>query len=468
MAEKSQVRVRFAPSPTGFLHVGGARTALFNWLYARSQGGTFLLRIEDTDRERSEDRFTADILASLEWLGFTPDEEPIYQSHRFDRYRALAQQLLAENKAYWCSCTPAELDAVRAQCEKEKKPFRYPGTCKEKKLVGGPGQVLRVANPKTGATPFTDLIRGPISFANSDLDDWVCLRADGAPTYNFTVVVDDHDQKVSHVLRGDDHINNTPKQILLYQAFGWTPPHFAHLPMILGTDKTKLSKRHGAASTLEYRRMGFLPDALVNFLVRLGWSHGDQEVFTRKELIEFFGLDKIGKAAAVFNPEKLQWLSGHYLRDTPAEELRSHVDKYFADESAFLRSVDTASVLTGIGMIQGKVKNLVELIEQLKVLFGADPSYDVTTLPAEDRQKLRGFLETARAAYGTLPFEAASLEAATRAIADKAGVKLTPVAQAVRYAMTGGKVSPGLFEMLVTMGKDRVLRRMDAALGALK
>jgi len=461
-------RVRFAPSPTGFLHVGGARTALFNWLYAKATGGKFLLRIEDTDRERSKSEFTDDIMASLKWLGFEWDEEPVYQSARFDRYTAVANDLIARGEAYRCECTPAQLDAIREKCVKEKRPFRYPGTCREKKGLPETTTVVRVKTPDRGETGFNDLIRGPIQMNNHDIDNWVILRADGSPTYNFSVVIDDHDLGITHVLRGDDHINNTPKQILLYQLLGFPVPHFAHLPMILGTDRTKLSKRHGAASTLEYQKMGYLPEAMINFLVRLGWSHGDQEIFTIDELKKYFSLEKIGKANAVFNPEKLNWMSGMIMKDFPVAKMREYLRKYFSPEIAFTKGVSVADFDAGLLITQSKTKNILELIEQLKCLFGEDPGYDVSLLKPEDAEKYQTFLAALEPVLVGSDFTKADLEPKVRAEAEKLGQKLTPLAQALRFAVTGGKISPGLFEMLEVQGKDTVLRRVKNALGALK
>lgn len=459
-------RVRFAPSPTGFLHIGGARTALFNWLFARATGGKFLLRIEDTDRERSEDRFTADIMGSLKWLGMDWDEEPIYQSKRIDRHVQLAEELVAKRLAYRCDCTPETLDAIRAQCEKDKRPFRYPGTCREKKVTSS-NAVVRVKVPATGETRFKDLIRGEIGFQNKDIDDWVILRGTGAPTYNFSVVIDDYDMKITHVLRGDDHINNTPKQILLYQSLGFAVPNFAHLPMILGADRTKLSKRHGAASTLEYRSMGYLPLSIVNFLARLGWSHGDQEIFTLEELKKHFSLDKIGKSNAIFNQDKLNWVSGHFMRETKASELQAYLREHFSEQLAFAKGVDDARLGRGISIIQAKVKTILELIDQLKCLFGEDPQYSVETIKGEDRTRMHDILSEVSGLFEGASFAAPELESSVRAAADKRGLKLSPFAQALRFAVTGGKISPGLFEMLEVQGKDVVLRRMKNAIRAL-
>ncbi len=455
-------RVRFAPSPTGFLHIGGARTALFNWLFAQATGGKFLLRIEDTDTERSESRFTEDILESLRWLGLKWDEEPVYQSHRFDRHREVAADLMKKGLAYRCECTPAQLDAVRAQCQADKKPFRYPGTCRNKQLTAE-GTVIRVHVPNEGETSFTDIIRGPITFKNSEIDDWVILRGNQVPTYNFAVVIDDHDLKITHVLRGEDHINNTPKQILLYKQLGFSVPRFAHLPMILGQDKAKLSKRHGAASTLEYRGMGFLPIALINFLVRLGWSHGDQEIFTMAELKAFFAIDRINKANAVFSLDKLTWTGGKMMEIVTAAELFDYVNQYFADSVAFLNEYPRDQVEEGIRIIQAKVKNVLDLIEQLNCLFGADPVHDLGSLKPGEGPGIVQTLREVEPILAQSDFSKADLEAKLREYATGKGIKLTPVAQAVRFAVTGGKVSPGLFEMLAVQGKERVLRRVKAA-----
>lgn len=453
------VRVRFAPSPTGFLHIGGARTALFNWLYARSQGGKFLLRIEDTDLERSEERFTDDIKASLKWLGLDWDEEPVFQSKRFDRYRQVVDEMIEKKLAYRCECTPAQLDAIRAKCVEAKRPFRYPGTCRDKGVTNK-DTVVRVRVPDEGETRFVDQIRGEIGFANRDIDDWVVMRPSGAPTYNFSVVIDDSDQRITHVLRGDDHINNTPKQILLYQALGLEVPAFAHLPMILGPDRAKLSKRHGAASTLEYRSMGYLPEGLICFLVRLGWSHGDQEIFTVDELIKLFSLASIGKANAVFSPDKLNWVSGQVLARTETARLAEYLKTYFAEQIAFVGSEDMARLEGGIGIIKDKVKNVNELIEQLRCLFDVDPTYEAPGLAKQKAAGAGALVPGLLEVLNTSDFTHSDLEAKVRGMVEEAGIKFPQAAQVLRFAMTGGKVSPGLFEMMESQGKERVIRRL--------
>lgn len=459
------IRVRFAPSPTGFLHIGGARTALFNWLFARANGGKFLLRIEDTDRERSEERFTADILESLRWLGLDWDEEPVYQSKRLARHKEMAKVLLAKGLAYGCECRPEDLEKVKAQCAQEKRPYRYPGTCRTKGLSDG--YALRVRVPDEGETGFNDLIRGEIKVPNKDIEDWVICRSDGNPTYNFVVVVDDHDQGITHVLRGEDHINNTPKQKLLFEAFGWTPPAYAHLPMILGRDKAKLSKRHGAASTLEYRAMGYLPSAMVNFLVRLGWSHGDEEIFTPEQLTKVFSIEHVGKANAIFNVEKLEWISGVHLRDARPDFLVDYLLRYFEDKMPWAGKVDRERLKSGVVVSQGKVKTLLELIDQLDCLFGEDPRHDVSKLGQSERAFGVSVLKGVAAAVQGSDFSIEDLEKRVRAYSDSLGEKFGKVAKEVRFALTGGRVSPGLFEMMSVQGKETVSRRIDQALKAL-
>jgi glutamyl-tRNA synthetase len=439
---------------------------LFNWLFAKATGGKFLLRIEDTDTERSEPKFTEDILGSLKWMGIEYDEPLVHQSTRFDIYKETAEKLIADNHAYRCDCTPAQLDAIRAKCQAEKRPFRYPGICRDKKLTT-PGTVVRIRVPSTGETAFEDVIRGHIAFRHQELDDWVILRGNGSPTYNFCVVIDDHAMAITHVLRGEDHINNTPKQILLYQTLGYEVPKFAHLPMILGADRSKLSKRHGAASTLEYRNMGFLPIALINFLVRLGWSHGDQEIFTIEELQKVFNIEHIGKANAVFSLEKLTWMGGKMMEIVPSAELYDYLSMYFKPALVFMDGVPRPAVEAGIGIIQGKVKNVLDLIEQLGCLFGADPAFDLTTLKAGEAPAVRELLTAVLPHLEASSFTKEDLESRFRLLAAERGIKLVPIAQAVRFGVTGGKVSPGLFEMLVIQGKERVVRRVKAATVAL-
>ena len=326
----TSVRTRFAPSPTGYLHIGGARTALFNYLFARHHGGKFILRIEDTDRERSTTEAIEAILQALRWLQLDWDEGPFYQTQRFPLYRERIQKLLAEGRAYPCVCTPEELEAKRQAAQREKRKPAYDGTCRPKKgaippLPKDKPYAVRFRSPQTGTTVVDDAVKGRVVFENRELDDLIIARSDGTPTYNFCVVVDDIDMGITHIIRGDDHLSNTPRQILLYQALGHVPPQFAHVPLILGLDKARLSKRHGATSVTAYRDMGYFPAALVNYLVRLGWSHGDQEIFSREELIEKFTLEEVGKSAGAFNPEKLVWVNFYYMKTRPLSQLAEEI-----------------------------------------------------------------------------------------------------------------------------------------------
>ena len=361
-----EIRTRFAPSPTGFLHIGGARTALFSWLYARHLGGKFVLRIEDTDQERSTDESTKAILDAMSWLGLNWDEGPYFQAQRVDLHRQMVQKLIDEGKAYFCICTSEELEAKRKQALATGRKPKYDGTCRDKKLSKSEGSVVRFRGAQTGATVVEDLIKGNISFNNDELDDLIIERGDGYPTYNFAVVIDDAMMKITHVIRGDDHVNNTPRQILMYQALGFDVPKFAHVPMILGADKARLSKRHGATSVMAYKEMGFLPESLINYLVRLGWAHGDQEIFSLPELVNLFSLESVGKSPAVFNPEKLLWLNAHYIKEASPEIIYEEMKPLWPasvnkDDADFVRKV--------IADLQPRSKTLVELAATL----GSEP-----------------------------------------------------------------------------------------------
>ena len=358
-----QVILRFAPSPTGFLHIGGARTALFNWLLARNQGGKFILRIEDTDQVRSTKESIDAILDSMTWLGLDWDEGPIYQTDRLSIYREHVDRLLREGKAYPCYCTPEELEERRQLALKEKRKPKYDGHCRNLRgPIPGRTPAIRFQAPQAGKTVLHDLIKGTIEFDNLEMDDLVILRSDGWPTYNFSAVIDDATMGITHVIRGDDHVNNTPRQILLYQALGYPLPQFAHVPMILGADKARLSKRHGATSVMAYKEMGYLPQALVNYLVRLGWSYGDQEVFTKEELIQKFSLENVGKSAAVFNAEKLLWLSGVYIRQEKAETLAELLLPFLQARGLIPRS--SAWLIEVVKTLQERSKTLVEMADQ--------------------------------------------------------------------------------------------------------
>ena len=459
-------RTRFAPSPSGYLHIGGARTALFNYLYARRHGGTFVLRVEDTDRERSTDASIAAILESLEWLRITWDEGPFFQSRRTATYVAEAERLLAAGKAYRCFCTSEELDAKRqAALAAGRKPV-YDGTCRALPPGDGGGRphTVRFRGPKDGETVVDDIVKGRVVFQNVELDDLIILRTDGTPTYNFCVVVDDAEMRISHVLRGDDHLANTPRQILLYQALGAALPAFGHVPLILGPDKSRLSKRHGAMAVTAYRDMGFLPDAVCNYLVRLGWSHGDQEIFSRAELIEKFNLEAIGKSAGIFDYEKMLWLSAHYLREMPPAELAAAARPFIAQAGLTVPG-DDAWLAKALATLRERAKTLVDLVEQAHFYLSdhvtLDPAAAVKFLRPEIVPAL-GALRDACAALREWNVEA--IERAFHEVIARHDLKLGKLAQPVRVAVTGTAASPGIFEVLDVLGRERTLARLDAAL----
>lgn len=463
----SKLRVRFAPSPTGYLHIGGARTALFNYLLARREGGTFVLRIEDTDLERSSQESVDAILQAMEWLGLDYDEGPYYQTDRFDLYQEKIDQLIAEGKAYRCYCTPEELEARRQQAMLEKRKPKYDGTCRDRadQPVDRP-HVVRFRAPQEGETAFTDLIKGPISFANDELDDLIIRRTDGSPTYNFVVVIDDATMDINLVLRGDDHINNTPRQIQLYQALGYPVPQFAHVPMILGSDKTRLSKRHGATSVMAYRDQGYLPEALVNYLVRLGWSHGDQEIFSMDELVSLFSLDQVGRSASVFNPEKLLWLNAHYIKTGDPERLALLMAEKLGEQNISVENgPDPVAVVRSL---QERARTIVELAEGARFFYLEQVEYD-----EKDRAKLltpaqKGLFERLRTLFaGEQDFTAAPLKQAFGRLLEELDLGFGKAAQPLRVAMTGSRGGPDLFELIEILGRDRVLARIDQALDSL-
>jgi len=467
-----KIRVRFAPSPTGHLHIGGARTALFNYLLARHQSGAFILRIEDTDRSRSTDEFIEAIIEGMKWLGLEWDEGPFRQTDRFDVYRGYIDKLLKEGKAYYCFCTQEELEARRKEAAAKGLPQKYDGRCREKiqdaryKMQDG-NTAVRFKMPQEGQTVVDDLIRGTVLFDNAQLDDLIILRSDGTPTYNFTVVVDDVDMNITHVIRGDDHLNNTPKQIHIYKALGYEIPQFAHLPMILGADKTRLSKRHGATSVMAYYEMGYLPDALVNYLVRLGWSSGDQEIFTRKELIEKFSFEHVGKAAAVFNPEKLLWLNSQYIINTPAEKLAELVMPFLIKDKIISsgQELNMEWLSKAINTLKERAKTLVELATSLRYYIAEEVEYNEKAKEKFLNEKSRELLSELKNTLTSLTeFSHEELEKAFKAVTEKHGVKLKDLAQPVRVAMTGGTESPGIFEVLEVLGKEKTLKRLDKAI----
>ncbi len=466
------VRVRFAPSPTGFLHIGGARTALFNWLYARHHNGTFILRIEDTDRTRSTEEYIEAIVEGMKWIGLDWDEGPFRQTDRFDVYRSYVARMVEEGKAYHCYCSPEELEARRQEALAQGKSPKYDGRCRNlTEPLPGRTPAVRFRMPQEGYTVVDDMIRGKVEFENSQLDDLIILRSDGTPTYNFTVVVDDVDMGITHVIRGDDHLNNTPKQMQLYSAFGYPMPKFAHLPMILGADKTRLSKRHGATSVMAYYEMGYLPDALINYLVRLGWSYGDQEVFTREELTKYFTFENVGKAPAVFNPEKLLWLNQQYIIASTQERLAELVVPFLVKENIIAdgQQLDMSWLSVAVKTLQERAKTLVELAKSLRYYIVEYVEYDEKARNKFLNEKSLPLLKDLKAGLGSLSeFSHQGLEMLFKAIIGKHAVKLGALAQPVRVAMTGGTESPGIFEVLEVVGKEKTIRRLDKAIEAIE
>ncbi len=462
------VKVRFAPSPTGHLHIGGARTALFNWLFARRHKGTFVLRIEDTDTSRSTDEYIEAIIKGMEWLGLQWDEGPFRQTARFDIYRNYVDKLLKAGKAYYCYCTPEELEQRRQEALAQGRTPKYDNRCRRlKEPVPGRAAAVRFMMPQEGRTIVNDLIKGTIEFENNILEDMVILRSDGSPTYNFVVVVDDIDMQITHVIRGDDHVNNTPKQIHIYKAFGWEVPEFAHLPMILGADKARLSKRHGATSVMAYQDMGYLPDALVNYLVRLGWAYGDQEVFTREELVNYFSLESVGKSAAVFNPEKLIWLNSQYINRSAPGYLAEAVIPFLIREGIITEGsqLDMQWLSKAILSLKERARTLVELAHSLRYYIldsiEIDPKAGDKFLKPEN---IRLLSELHELLSGTSDFTATEIEKAFISLAESHELKLGAIAQPARVAITGTTASPGIFEVMEVVGKEKVLRRLSQAI----
>ncbi len=466
------VRVRFAPSPTGHLHIGGARTALFNWLYAKHNKGTFILRIEDTDRTRSTEEYIDAIIEGMKWLDLDWDEGPYRQTDRFDVYRRYTEKLLNEGKAYYCYCLPEELEQRRQEALVQGKSPKYDGRCRNlQDPIPGKNPAVRFRMPQEGETAVNDLIKGKTVFDNAYLDDLIIMRSDGTPTYNFTVVVDDVDMNITHVIRGDDHLNNTPKQIHIYNALGYEVPLFAHLPMILGADKTRLSKRHGAVSVMAYKEMGYLPDALVNYLVRLGWSYGDQEIFTRDELIQYFSFDKVGKSAAVFNPEKLLWLNSQYIINSSAEELAEMVVPFLIKEKVISegQTLDKEWLSKAIDTQKERSRTLIELANSLRYYISEDVEYnEKAKIKFLNEKSLPYLIELKDSLVSISDFSALEIEKVFTSIIEKHGIKLGNLAQPVRVAMTGKTESPGIFEVLEIVGKEMTLKRLEKAIKTIE
>jgi glutamyl-tRNA synthetase len=460
-----KVVTRFAPSPTGYLHIGGARTALFNWLFARHHGGTFLLRIEDTDRERSTQDAVDKIFEGLTWLGLDWDGEPVMQFARMQRHAEVAYRMLAEGKAYHCYCSPEELEEMRNRAKSEGRPMRYDGRWRDRDPKDAPigvKPVVRFKAPQTGSTVIKDHVQGDVTFQNEQLDDLIILRSDGTPTYNLSVVVDDHDMGVTHIIRGDDHLTNAARQTQLYLAAGFAVPEFAHIPLIHGADGAKLSKRHGALGTEAYADMGYLPATMRNYLLRLGWSHGDDEIISTEQAIDWFGLDHVGRSPARFDFVKLNNLNGHYIRSTPDYDLLQAALPFIAKRAG--RTPDTieqARIMAILPAVKERAKDLNELAEGVMFLFAARPIAPDAAAQKhlDDAARLR--LKKLAVALADLnDWTAAAAEACVRQLAEAEQVKLGQLAQPLRAALTGRTVSPPIFDVLAVLGRDEALARL--------
>lgn len=463
----SQVRVRFAPSPTGYLHIGGVRTALFNWLYARRHHGTFILRIEDTDQSRSTEEAITAILEGMRWVGLDWDEGPYRQTERMELYRDHAMRLFANGQAYWCVCTAEELEERRKEALAKGLQPRYDGRCRERGIVNPTGEAaLRFRAPQEGQTVIEDLVKGRVVFDNAVLDDLIILRSNGYPTYNFSVVVDDALMGITHVVRGDDHLTNTPRQVPIFQALGFHVPQFGHLSMILGSDKARLSKRHGATSVLAYRDMGYLPEAMLNYLVRLGWSFGDQEVFSLQEMIEKFSFDNVQKSSAVFNPEKLLWLNAQYIKQSEpkrvAEQLQPFLERAGVGAEAAGKSGEWMERL--VLAFRERSQTLEEMAKAAIPYLQADIQMDEAAAKKFLTPAIAPLLERLADRFAAVPdFDKEGLEAAFKNVIAEAGIKMGELAQPVRVALTGRTASPGLFEVIDLLGRDRTLERLRHA-----
>lgn len=459
LGSSSPVRVRFAPSPTGHLHIGSFRTALFNWLFARHNKGIFLVRIEDTDRERSQQEYVQSITQALDWVQLHPDEPVVVQSERLAEHERILEKLLKEGKAYKCFCTQQEI-VKRAG---DSAFISYDGLCRTADQNTQKPYVVRFKLPEITEVSFDDLIRGTITIAADQLDDFIIARSDGRPMYNFVVVVDDNAMAITHVIRGEDHISNTPKQILLYQACGYTVPKFAHIPLILGPSGDRLSKRDGATSALAYKKMGYLPDALVNYLVRLGWSHGDQEVFSREQLIEFFTLDSVGKKGSIFDIDKLNWMNGVYMRERSAKELISYITSELdADLIKTLSGWDSVQIERVVDLFKERVHTLVELMEAVKRLHDGPAQYGQADLEKwiepQTKEYIGELIEVLKVHEDS---SIDVLQDAVKALAKKLGIKLVKLAQPTRIALIGSSAGPGVFDMLAVVGAQQTIARLS-------
>ena len=464
-------KTRFAPSPTGFLHVGGVRTALFSWLYAKNKGGKFLLRVEDTDLERSTQEAVDAILDGMSWLGLKNDEEIYYQTKRFDRYHQVIEQLISEGKAYYCKCSKERLDELREHQQANNLKTGYDSKCRDANYVPKEGDsfVVRFKNPKDGVVSWDDAVKGRISIANQELDDMIIQRADGSPTYNFCVVVDDMDMGITHVIRGDDHVNNTPKQINIYEALGADVPVFAHVPMILGPDGAKLSKRHGAVNVMQYREDGYLPQAILNYLVRLGWSHGDQEIFSVDEMIASFNLEHISASPSRFDFEKLKWINKHYIKESNFEDIRTEVEYHFA--KAGLDITMGAELSELVAVMAEKVDTLVELVNMSKYFYAEDVVYDEKAVKKHIKA-ITGtifikLLENFESLSPEQWQDPSALHGVVSTTAEQCEVGMGKVGMPLRVAITGSGQSPDIGVTLKLLGKQKVVQRLHKAIKEL-
>jgi glutamyl-tRNA synthetase len=452
------MKSRFAPSPTGYLHIGGARTALFAWAWAKKQHGKFILRIEDTDLKRSTQTSVNAILQGMDWLGLDYDEGPFYQTDRFDRYKQVVQQLLDEKKAYYCECSKARLQTLREDLIKQGKKTKYDGCCQDKNLNAG---VVRFNNPEEGLVVFNDVVKGQISINNKELNDLIIARNDGTPTYNLTVVVDDHDMQIDCVIRGDDHINNTPKQINLYQALGWDLPEFAHLPMILGSDGVRLSKRHGAVSVMAYRDAGFLPEALLNYLARLGWSHGDQEIFSIDEIVKLFELKNINKAPASFNQDKLLWLNQETIKNSSVENLLNNLTWHLQNQAITI--TDTPNIKTIVQHLQDRCRTLVDMAGKVKMFYQDFDTFDekLAKKHFKDKTPLKHLLIKLEALN---TWQANDIKQAVKQVCFELNIGFGKVGQPFRLALSGDGNAGSIDIVAELVGKDKALSRLRMAI----
>ena len=461
------IRTRFAPSPTGYLHIGGARTALFAWLYARKHGGKFVLRIEDTDLERSTEESVNAILEGMTWLGLDYDEGPFYQTHRFERYNEVIQQLLSEGKAYRCNCSKERLEKLREEQMANKEKPRYDGHCRGQSVSADEPHVIRFLNPQEGEVTFNDMIRGTVTVKNQELDDLIIKRTDGSPTYNLTVVIDDIDMQISHVIRGDDHINNTPRQINIMKALGLEPPTYAHVPMILGEDGARLSKRHGATSVIQYRDMGYLPEALLNYLVRLGWSAGDQEIFSLDEMISLFDVVDVNKSASSFNTEKLQWINQQYIKEDTAARIAHLLSVHMGD-----LGIDPTTGPALVDVVEAqreRAKTLIELADICQFFYRDFDEFDAAMAKKQLRPVAAEALEKVQAALSELSdWNAETIHEVINKVAEALDVKMGKVAMPLRVAVTGGAPSPSIDLTMSLVGQEACLRRISKALDYIK